>query len=69
MSTKHLNQRELAERLNISPRTLERWRWLGEGPPFLKIGGRCVYRLEDIERYEVEQLRDSTTAPLSAQPT
>ena len=35
VSTKHLNQRELAERLNISPRTLERWRWLGEGPRFL----------------------------------
>ena len=62
MSTRHLNQRELAERLNISPRTLERWRWLGEGPPFLKIGGRVVYRLLDIERYEAEQLRASTTA-------
>ena len=63
MSTRHLNQRELAERLNISPRTLERRRWLGEGPRFLKIGGRVVYRLQDIERYEAEQLRDSTTAP------
>ena len=61
MSTRHLNQRELAERLNISPRTLERWRWLGEGPRFLKIGGRVVYRLQDVERYEAEQLRDSTT--------
>ena len=68
VSTRHLNQRELAERLNISPRTLERWRWLGEGPPFLKIGGRVVYRLQDIERYETEQLRDSTTAPPSIQP-
>lgn len=68
MSTRHLNQNQLAERLNISPRTLERWRWVGEGPPFLKLGGRVVYRLEDIEAYETEQLRDSTTAPLSAQP-
>ena len=68
MSTRHLNQRELAERLNISPRTLERWRWLGEGPPFLKIGGRVVYRLQDIERYEADQLRDSTTALAPLQP-
>ena len=30
---------ELAKRWDISPRTLERWRWLGEGPPFLKLGG------------------------------
>jgi hypothetical protein len=68
MSTRHLNQNELAERWNISPRSLERWRWIGEGPPFLKIGGRCVYRLEDIERYEAKQLRESTTAPPSIQP-
>ena len=68
MSTRHLNQNQLAERLNISPRTLERWRWLGEGPLFLKIGGRVVYRVQDIERYEAEQLRDSTTAPPSFQP-
>jgi hypothetical protein len=61
VSTRHLNQNQLAERLNISPRTLERWRWLGEGPPFLKVGGRVVYRLQDVERYEAEQLRDSTT--------
>jgi predicted site-specific integrase-resolvase len=68
VSTRHLNQNQLAERLNISPRTLERWRWLGEGPPFLKIGGRVVYRLEDIERYEADKLRGSTTAPTPMQP-
>jgi predicted site-specific integrase-resolvase len=68
MSTRHLNQRELAERWNISPRSLERWRWLGQGPRFLKIGGRVVYRVEDIERYEAEQLRDSTTAPAPLPP-
>lgn len=57
MSTRHLNQVQLADRWNISPRTLERWRWIGDGPAYLKIGGRVVYRLEDIERYEQEQLR------------
>ena len=41
-----LNQTELAARWSISARTLERWRWTGEGPAFLKIGGRVVYRLE-----------------------
>jgi hypothetical protein len=59
---RHLTQSQLADRWQMSPRTLERWRWLGEGPRFLKIGGRVVYRLQDIERYEAEQLRDSTTA-------
>jgi predicted site-specific integrase-resolvase len=68
MSTKHLNQRELAERWNISQRTLERWRWVGDGPQFLKLGGRVVYRVEDVERYEAEQLRSHTGSSPSATP-
>jgi predicted site-specific integrase-resolvase len=56
----HLTQAALADRWNISPRTLERWRWVGEGPQFIKIGGRVVYRLEDVEAYERNQLRAST---------
>lgn len=60
MSVTHLNQVELAARLKISPRTLERWRWTGEGPAFLKIGGRVVYRLEDVEAYENGRRCEST---------
>jgi len=60
MAIRHLNQIELAARWNISPRTLERWRWCGEGPIFIKMGGRVVYRQEDVEAYEQEQLRQST---------
>jgi predicted site-specific integrase-resolvase len=60
MTVKHLNQVDLADRWNISHRTLERWRWSGEGPHFVKIGGRVVYRLEDVEGYEREQIRAST---------
>lgn len=60
MATKHLNQIDLAARWNISHRTLERWRWTGEGPRFVKLGGRVVYRLEDVEAYEREQIRAST---------
>ena len=67
MAVKHLNQIELADRWNISERTLERWRWLGEGPAYLKIGGRVVYRLEDIEAYETERLRTSTSAAAGSQ--
>ncbi len=62
MIVKHLNQIELSRRWSISPRTLERWRWLGQGPRHLKIGGRVVYRQEDVEAYEVAQMRDSTSA-------
>lgn len=61
--TRHLNQVDLSRRWNISPRTLERWRWLGQGPRYLKIGGRVVYRLDDIEQYEAERLRGETPVP------
>lgn len=60
MTVRHMNQIDLARRWQVSPRTLERWRWLGEGPCFVKIGGRVVYRLDDVERYESEQTRSST---------
>ena len=52
-----LTQKELARRWTISHRTLERWRWTGEGPDYLKLGGRVIYRLEDILTFEAAALR------------
>lgn len=45
----HFNQRNLAQRWNVSEATLERWRSEGLGPRFLKLQGRVLYRLVDIE--------------------
>jgi hypothetical protein len=69
MSIRHLNQNQLAERWNMSPRTLERWRWLGQGPVYLKLGGRVSYRLDDIVEYEARRLHANTTGPLQFEPT
>ena len=55
-----LNQKELAARWRISHRTLERWRWACEGPVYMKIGGRVVYRLEDILAFERAMLLGKT---------
>ena len=52
-----LTQKEPARRWAISHRTLERWRWTGEGPDYLKLGGRVIYRLEDIMTFEAAALR------------
>jgi hypothetical protein len=57
MPVTHFNQVELSRRWKLSPRTLERWRWQGVGPCYLKLRGRVAYRLEDIEAYERTQLR------------
>ena len=61
VSIKHLNQRQLASRWGVSEATLERWRSNGIGPVFLKLPGRVLYRVEDVESYEAECLRKSTT--------
>jgi hypothetical protein len=60
MSVTHMNQVELAARWTISPRTLERWRWTGEGHVFIKIGGHVVYRVADVEAFEAERQCSST---------
>jgi hypothetical protein len=62
----HLDQKELADRWSISPRTLEQWRWQGKGPKYLKIGGRVVYRLHDVEHFEAQHLHANTVSPLPA---
>lgn len=49
---KYLSEHELAEKWGISPRTLQRWRWLNQGPNYLKIGGRVRYRPEDVDAFE-----------------
>jgi predicted site-specific integrase-resolvase len=61
VSIKHLNQRQLADRWDLSEATLERWRSEGIGPVFLKLQGQVRYRIEDIESFEVDSLRKSTS--------
>ncbi|WP_333779716.1 helix-turn-helix transcriptional regulator [Falsiroseomonas oryzae] len=53
---------QLARRWSLSPRTLERWRWREQGPAYLKVGGRVVYRLEDVEAYERAAARQPDAA-------
>ena len=49
------NPKELAQRWNISSATLERWRWLGVGPSYLKIGGRIRFPIHAVEQYEAQR--------------
>ena len=67
MSVKHLNQRQLADRWDVSEATMERWRTAGIGPIFLKMQGRVLYRIEDVEAYEASSLRKSTSERIDVQ--
>ena len=42
----------LADRWVCSVARLQRWRTVGEGPQYLKMVGKVLYRLKDIEAYE-----------------
>jgi hypothetical protein len=66
MDVRHLNQVQLSRRWSISPRTLERWRWLHQGPQYLKIGGRVVYRLDDIEAFELTRSHNASSSQASS---
>lgn len=42
--------------------TLSTWRSRNNGPPFVKIGGRVLYRLEDVAAYERKNTRGAAKA-------
>ena len=61
-----IGQRELADRWNVSPRTLERWRRLRQGPAYLKLRFRVVYDLRHIRAFEANHLRLHTEPPVQS---
>ena len=62
----HVSQSQLAERWQLSEATLERWRSEGIGPIFLKLRGQVRYRLEDIQAFEEDSMRASTSKAVAA---
>jgi hypothetical protein len=45
------DQPALAERLRVRPRTLEKWRQLGKGPPWRRVGKRAIYPSAGVARW------------------
>ncbi len=46
-----LTNGEAAELLRIKGQTLRKWRLVGRGPVFTRIGGRVRYRKSDLEAF------------------
>ena len=59
--TIYLNTREAAAHLGLSTRTLDRYRVSGEGPVFLRFGGRVRYLREDLDEWARTRRRKSTS--------
>jgi predicted DNA-binding transcriptional regulator AlpA len=61
-----LTEKQVAEWLQLSVRSIQAWRGRGGGPAFSKCG-RCVrYRASEISRWLDERQRSSTSDPGSS---
>ncbi len=49
---------ELASRWSIDSKTLANWRHKKQGPPYVKIEGCIRYKLQDIEKYERNNIKN-----------
>jgi len=54
---------EAARFLGLSGRTLEKHRTYGTGPRYSKLGGRVVYRLDDLQAWVERGAKSSTSDP------
>jgi predicted DNA-binding transcriptional regulator AlpA len=61
MPPRYLRTPEAARFLGLSGRTLEKHRTYGTGPKYSKIGGRILYRLEDLQAWVARGDRRSTS--------
>ena len=61
----YLVTEQLARRWQVSPRTLERWRYEGKGPAWTQIGGRVLYSLALVKAYEAAGQIEPETRPFS----
>ena len=46
-----VNEHEAAGILGLKVATLQKWRWVGTGPKFLKVGRLVRYRLSDLNDF------------------
>jgi predicted DNA-binding transcriptional regulator AlpA len=56
-----VNAEAAAHMLGISSITLARWRVVGGGPKFLKLGRSVRYRLTDLETWLTKQQHENTS--------
>jgi predicted DNA-binding transcriptional regulator AlpA len=60
---RYLRTPEAARIVGLSIRTLEKHRIYGTGPRYFKLGGRVVYRLEDLQAWVESAAKTSTSDP------
>lgn len=57
--SEYLTKAELAAQLKRSIRTVDRWALTGDGPPYVRIGKRTLYRKQSV----IDWLRSREQSP------
>ena len=55
----YLSRDQLAAELDVTTRTISRWRWNRKGPPATRIAGRVLFRRSDVLAW-IESQREVT---------
>src|SRR5215470_7004141 len=63
---RYLRTPDAARLVGLSIRTLEKHRIYGTGPRYSKLGGRVVYRVEDLQAWVKSGAKASTSDPGTA---
>jgi hypothetical protein len=50
-----LTEHDVSKQIRVSLGSLRRWRFIRQGPPFLKVGPLVRYRAEDVEAWPSAQ--------------
>ena len=58
---KLLTEEQVAEQLSITTNTLRKWRWLGKGPTFIKIGAAVRYEADTLATLIRSNVKTSTS--------
>ena len=61
-----LTEREAAAYLTLSPSTLNRWRVIGGGPAFRRLGRRVAYAMADLHAFADARSATHTGSPRAA---
>lgn len=66
-SSEYFDTDEAAKHTRSAKFTLEKWRSVGGGPPFIKMGRRVIYDRKDLDAWLAARKRRSTSdQPLAA---
>jgi len=58
---KLLTEEQVADQLSITTNTLRKWRWLGKGPAFIKIGAAVRYEADTLATFIKSNIKTSTS--------